>query len=55
MSQMTKYLKMEVLTDIYIAILKKSQLLKESFSSGMLGNLCQSIKEKKFAPDEIIF
>jgi hypothetical protein len=40
MSNLTKYLKMEVLSDIYMTILKTSRLLKESFSNETLSKLC---------------
>jgi len=55
MSQLTKHLKEEVLIDIYKKTLKSSRLLRENFSEQTLNRLCIYIKEKKFAPEEIVF
>ena len=55
MSQLTKHLKEEVLVDIYKKTLKQSRLLRENFSEATIDRLCIFIKEKKFAPEEIVF
>jgi hypothetical protein len=55
MSQLTKHLKEEVLVDIYKKTLRQSRLLRENFSEQTLDRLCIFIKEKKFAPEEIVF
>jgi hypothetical protein len=52
---MTKHLKEEVLVDIYKKILYSSRLLRENFSEQTLHKLCINLKERKFAPEEVLF
>lgn len=55
MDQLTKYLKAEVMADIYVPTLKTSRLLKLNFKQTTLEKMSLFIKERKYAPDEILF
>ncbi|CAD8198939.1 unnamed protein product [Paramecium pentaurelia] len=54
-SQLTKHLREEVLTDLYCNTLKKSRFLRENFKELTINNLCQFVKEKKVLPEEVLY
>ncbi|CAK62923.1 unnamed protein product (macronuclear) [Paramecium tetraurelia] len=54
-SQLTKHLREEVLTDLYCNTLKKSRFLRENFKEITINNLCQYVKEKKVLPEEVLY
>ncbi|CAK87690.1 unnamed protein product (macronuclear) [Paramecium tetraurelia] len=55
LSQLTKHLREEVLTDLYSNTLKKSRLLRDNFNEITINNLCQFVKEKKVLPEEALY
>ncbi|CAD8192002.1 unnamed protein product [Paramecium octaurelia] len=55
LSQLTKHLREEVLTDLYSNTLKKSRLLRDNFNEITINNLCQFVKEKKVLPEEVLY
>ncbi|CAD8117019.1 unnamed protein product [Paramecium sonneborni] len=55
LSQLTKHLREEVLTDLYRNTLRKSRLLRDNFNEITINNLCQFVKEKKVLPEEVLY
>ncbi|CAD8179921.1 unnamed protein product [Paramecium pentaurelia] len=55
LSQLTKHLREEVLTDLYSNTLRKSRLLRDNFNEITINNLCQFVKEKKVLPEEVLY
>ncbi|CAD8084275.1 unnamed protein product [Paramecium sonneborni] len=55
LSQLTKHLREDVLTDLYRITLRKSRLLRDNFNEITINNLCQFVKEKKVLPEEVLY
>jgi len=55
LDQLVGDLKKDVLLDIYGQIIKSKKIFKLNFSEGLLNELALKMKEKRLAPEEIIF
>ena len=54
LDKLSNSLKLEVLTDIYVKILRSKKIFYLNFSSEFLQELAPRMKEKRFMPEEII-